>query len=108
MNDIDQIPLTELVGNLQTYEMELGKMGKGGKSRNIALKSIKEESDDSEDEDKDEDEDEDLTFITNEIIKLLQYMKKDKNKAPRKFESLGRARIKNPSSSAMSAKVLVI
>ena len=44
VNDIDQIPLTEFVGNLQTYEMELGKMGKGGKSRNIALKSIKEDS----------------------------------------------------------------
>ena len=44
VNDIDQIPLTEFGGNLQTYEMELGKMGKGGKSRNIALKSIKEDS----------------------------------------------------------------
>ena len=112
VNDIDQIPLTELVGNLQTYEMELGKMGKGGNSRNMAFKVIEEESndceDEKEDEDKDEDEDEDLTFIANEIIKLLQYRKKDKNKAPRKFESLGRARIKNPSSSAMSAKVLVI
>ena len=41
VNDIDQIPLTEFVGNLQTYEMELGKMGKGGKSRNIALKTLK-------------------------------------------------------------------
>ena len=96
MNDIDQIPLTELVGNLQTYEMELGKMGKGEKSRNIALKSIKEESDDSEDEDKDEDEDEDLTFIANEIIKLLQYRKKDKNKAPRKFESPRKGKNEKP------------
>ena len=42
-------------------------MGKGGKSRNMALKSIEEEIDDSEDDD----EDEDLTFIANEIIKLL-------------------------------------
>ena len=96
MNDIDQIPLTELVGNLQTYEMELGKMGKGGKSRNIALKSIKEESDDSKDEDKDEDEDEDLTFIANEIIKLLQYRKKDKNKTPRKFESPRKGKNEKP------------
>ena len=53
--------------------------GKGEKSRNLALKSIEEEIDDSEDEDEskdededdDEDEDEDLTFIDNEIIKLL-------------------------------------
>ena len=78
MKDIDQIPLIELVGNLQTYEMGLGKMGKGGKSRNMALKGIKEEIDDfevedeSKDEDEDDDKDEDLTFIANEIIKLLQ------------------------------------
>ena len=38
--DIDQIPLTELVGNLQTYEMGLGSMGKGGKSKNLAFKGI--------------------------------------------------------------------
>ena len=28
VKDIDQIPLTELVGNLQIYEMGLGSMGK--------------------------------------------------------------------------------
>ena len=73
VKDIDQIPLTELVGNLQTYEMGLGLMGKGGKSRNLALKGIKEEIEDSENEDEseDEDKDEDLIFITNEIIKLF-------------------------------------
>ena len=55
---------------------------KGGKSRNLALKGIEEEIDDSkdedesEDEDEDDDQDEDLTFIANEIIKLLQYRKK--------------------------------
>ena len=43
MKDIYQIPLTEHVGNFQTYEMGLGKMGKGGKSRNMALKGIEEE-----------------------------------------------------------------
>ena len=48
-------------------------MGKGGKSTNLALKGIEEEIEDSksEDEDEDDDEDEDLTFITDEIIKLL-------------------------------------
>ena len=51
VKDIDQIPLTELVRNLQTYEMRLGLMGKGGKSRNLALKDIEEEIDDSKDED---------------------------------------------------------
>ena len=43
VKDIDQLPLTELVGNLQTYEMGLGSMGKGGKSKNLALKGIEEE-----------------------------------------------------------------
>ena len=38
-------------------------MGKGGKSRNLALKDIEEEIEDSEDEAEDDDEDEDLTFI---------------------------------------------
>ena len=73
MKGIDKIPLTELVGNLQTYEMGLGVMGKGEKSRNLALKGIEEEIDNSEDEDESEDEDKDadLTFIANEIIKLL-------------------------------------
>ena len=33
--------------------MELGLMGKGGKSRNLALKDIEEEIEDSEDEDED-------------------------------------------------------
>ena len=77
VKDIDQISLIELVGNLQTYEMGLDLMGKGGKSRNLALKGIEEEIDDSEDddesndEDEDDIEDEDLTFITYEIIKIL-------------------------------------
>ena len=50
----------------------------------MALKGIEEEIEDSkdkeesEDKDEDDDEDEDLTFITDEIIKLLQFRKKDK------------------------------
>ena len=67
--------MTELVGNLQTYEMGLDSMGKGGKSKNLALKGIEEEIEVSEDKeeskDEDDDEDKDLTFITDEIIKLL-------------------------------------
>ena len=59
VKDIDQLPLTELIGNLQTYEMGLGSMGKGGKSKNLALKGIKEEIEDSENENESEDEDDD-------------------------------------------------
>ena len=38
VKDIDQIPLTELVGNLQTSEMGLGSMGKGGMSKTWLLR----------------------------------------------------------------------
>ena len=65
-------------------------MGKGGKSRNLALKGREEQINDSEDEDEsvdkdeDNDKDEDLTFIADKIIKLLQFRKNDKDKPPRK------------------------
>ena len=94
VKDIDQIPLTELIGNLQTYEMGLSLMGKCGKSRNLALKGIEEEIDDSED--KDDDEDKYLTFIANEIIKLLQFRKKDKNKPPMKSKSSRKGKSEKP------------
>ena len=114
MKDIDQLSLTKLVGNLQTYEMGLDLMGKGGKSKNLALKGIEEEiedfedEDESEDEDEDNDKDEDLTFITDEIIKLLQFRKRIRANLPRNLNPQGVARMRNPSSNAMSAKVLVI
>ena len=37
--DIDKIPLTELVGNLQTYELGLTRIGKSGKNKSMALKA---------------------------------------------------------------------
>ena len=111
VKDINQIPLTELVRNLQTFEMGLGLMGKCGKSRNLALKDIQEEindfKDEDESEDKNDDEDEDLTFIANEIIKLFQYRKKDKDKPPRKSKSSRNGKSEKHLSNAMSAKVLV-
>ena len=71
-------------------------MGKGGKSRNLALKGIEEEIDDSEDEDEHDDKDKDLTFIVNEIIKLLQFWKKDKDKPPRKSKSSRKGKSEKP------------
>ena len=50
--DIDKIPLTELIGNLQTYELGLTRIGKSGKGKSMALKaksSDTEESSDDED-----------------------------------------------------------
>ena len=37
--DIDKIPSTELVGNLQTYELELTRIGKSGKGKSMTLKA---------------------------------------------------------------------
>ena len=37
--DIDKIPLTELVGNLQTYELGLTRIEKSSKSKSMALKA---------------------------------------------------------------------
>ena len=37
--DLDSIPLTELIGNLQTYELGLARVGKSGKGKNMALKT---------------------------------------------------------------------
>ena len=48
--DIDKIPLTELVGNLQTYELGLTRIGKSGKSKSMALKAKSSEIDESSDD----------------------------------------------------------
>ena len=50
--DIDKIPLKELVGNLQTYELGLTRIGKSGKGKSMALKAKSSDMDESlEDED---------------------------------------------------------
>ena len=48
--DIDTIPLTELVGNMQTYELGLTRIGKSGKSKSIALKVKNSDMDESSDD----------------------------------------------------------
>ena len=48
--DIDTIPLTELIGNLQTYELGLTRLGKETKSKNMALKAKSNETDESLDD----------------------------------------------------------
>ena len=47
--DIDKIPLTELVGNLQTYELGLTRIGKMGKSKSMTLKAKSSETDETSD-----------------------------------------------------------
>ena len=48
--DIDKIPLTELVGNLQTYELGLTRIGKTGKEKSMTLKVKSSEMDESSDD----------------------------------------------------------
>ena len=48
--DIDTIPLTEQIGNLQTYELGLTRLGKGSKSKCMALKAKSNETDESLDD----------------------------------------------------------
>ena len=48
--DIDRIPLTELVGNLQIYELRLTKIGKTSKGKSMALKAKSSETDESSDD----------------------------------------------------------
>ena len=48
--DIDQIPLTEMVGNLQTYELGLSRIRKSSKSKSMALKAKSSDTDKSSDD----------------------------------------------------------
>ena len=45
--DIDKIPLIELVGNLQTYELGLTRIEKSSKSESMALKAKSSDTDES-------------------------------------------------------------
>ena len=48
--DINKIPLTELVGNLQIYELGLTRIGKMGKGKSMALKAKSSDIDESLDD----------------------------------------------------------
>ena len=48
--DIDKISLTELVGNLQTYELGLTRIGKSGKGKSMALKAKSSDTDEFSDD----------------------------------------------------------
>ena len=48
--DVDKIPLTELVGNLQTYKLGLTRIGKLSKGKSMALKAKSSDTDVSSDD----------------------------------------------------------
>ena len=66
--DIDKIRLTELVRNLQTYELGLTRFGKTGKGKSMALKVKNSKTDESSD-----DEDSKMkSYITRQFKKFMK------------------------------------
>ena len=66
--DVDKIPLTELVGNLQTYEIGLRRIGKSSKSKSKALKAKSSDTDESS-----EDGDSEMkSYITRQFKKFMK------------------------------------
>ena len=66
--DIDKIPLTKLVGNLQTYELGLTRIGKSSKSKSMALKAKSNDTNESLD-----DEDSKMkSYITSQFKKFMK------------------------------------
>ena len=66
--DIDKIPLIELVGNLQTYELGLSRIRKLGKGKSMALKAKSSDIDESSD-----DEDSKMkSYITRQFKKFMK------------------------------------
>ena len=66
--DIDKIPLIELVGNLQTYELGLTRIGKSSKSKSMALKAKSSDTDESLD-----DKDSKMkSYITRQLKKFMK------------------------------------
>ena len=68
LKDIDKIPLTELVGNLQTYKLGLTRISKTGKGKSMALKAKSSETDEPSD-----DEDSKMkSYITKQFKKFMK------------------------------------
>ena len=66
--DINKIPLTELVGNLQTYELGLTRIGKSGKIKSMTLKAKSSDTNESS-----EDEDSKMkSYITRQFKKFMK------------------------------------
>ena len=79
---IDKIPLTELVGNLQTYELGLTKIGKMGKGKSMALKAKSSEIDESSD-----DEDSKMKSYNKAVQEVYEeYQQKDLRQGPQAIQ----------------------
>ena len=73
--DIGKIPLTELVGNLQTYELGLTRTGKSSKGKRMTLKAKSSDTNESSD-----DEDSKMkSYITRQFKKFMNAKGFDKD-----------------------------
>ena len=68
LKDIDKIPLTELVENLQTYELGLMRIGKLSKSKSMALKAKSSDTDES----LDDEDSKKKSYITRQFKKFIK------------------------------------
>ena len=68
--DIDKIPLIELVGNLQTYELGLTRIGKSSKSKSKSM-ALKAKSSDM-DESSNEEDSKMKSYITRQVKKFMK------------------------------------
>ena len=66
--DFDKIPLTDLVGNLQTYELGLSRIGKSGKGKSMALKAKSSDID----EPSDHEDSKMKSYITRQFKKFMK------------------------------------
>ena len=67
LKDIDKIPLTDLVGNLQNYELGLTRIGKSSKGKSMALKAKSSDTNESS-----EDENSKMkSYITRQFKKFM-------------------------------------
>ena len=66
--NINQIPLTKLVGNLQTYELGLTRIGKSSNSKSMALKAKSSGTDESSDDE----ESKMKSYITRQFKKFVK------------------------------------
>lgn len=87
--DIDKIPLTELVGNLQTYELGLTRIGKSSKSKSKSMASKVKSSDIDE-------------FSNNEDSKMKSYITRQFKKFMKNANAKGSDKDRKQSSSSQS------
>ena len=68
LENLDSILLAKLIGNLQTYELGLARVGKSDKGKNMTLKTKNDDNDESSD-----DEDTKLkSYITRQFKKFIK------------------------------------